>query len=139
MRPGGLGSAANNQAGATVAALAVVNAVGDVFSLEGEPLSGGSLRPGPPGFEPAALENTTLVVIATDAHLGRNDLVRLNVRAHDAIGACVRPGHTRYDGDVAFAVSCGELETDLDVVGEAAFLAVGDAIEAAVRATEEEG
>jgi hypothetical protein len=31
------------------------------------------------------------------------------------------------------------VEDDLDAVGEAAFLAVGDAIEAAVRATEEEG
>ena len=139
MRPGGLGSAASTAGSCTVGALAVVNSVGDVFSLEGEPLTGGPMRPGSPGFEPAVLENTTLVVMATDASLSRNDLMRLNVRAHDAIGACVRPGHTRYDGDVAFAVSCGEVEDDLDAVGEAAFLAVGDAIEAAVRATEEEG
>ena len=76
--------------------------------------------------------------MATDARLSRTDLMRLNVRAHDAIGACVRPGHTRYDGDVAFAVSCGEVEADLDALGEAAFLAVGDAIEAALRATEED-
>ena len=139
MRPGGLGSAASTSGSSIVGALAVVNSVGDVFSLEGEPLTGGPLRPGPPGFEPALGENTILVVMATDARLSRNDLMRLNVRAHDAIGACVRPGHTRYDGDVAFAVSCGEVDDDLDAVGEAAFLAVGDAIGAAVLATEEEG
>ena len=139
MRPGGLGSSTSSAGDASVAALTVVNAVGDVFSLEGEPLSGGPLRPEPPAFEPAVLGHTTLVVVATDARLDRNDLMRLNVRAHDAIGACIRPGHTRYDGDVAFAVSCGEIEADLDAVGEAAFLAVGDAIAAALRATEEEG
>ena len=81
------------------------------------------------------------MVVATDAHVNRNDLTRLAVRAQDAVAACIRPGHTRYDGDVAFAVSCGGAEADLDAVGEAAFVAVGDAIAAAVRmaATEEEG
>ncbi|MDH3605363.1 MAG: P1 family peptidase [Acidimicrobiia bacterium] len=140
MRPGGVGSAAVPAGDATVGALAAVNAVGDVFTLEGEPLTGGPVRPGPPAGPPAPLENTTLVVVATDARIERNDLLRLAVRAQDALAACIRPGHTRYDGDVAFAVSCGETEADLDTMGEAAFVAVGEAIEAAVRsaATEEE-
>lgn len=140
-RPGGLGSASIRSGEATVGALAVVNAVGDVFTLEGESLTGGSLRSGPPGTHPAPLENTTLVVVATDARIERNDLLRLAVRAQDAVAACIRPGHTRYDGDVAFAVSCGEAEADLDAVGEAAFAVVGDAIEAALRLadSEEEG
>lgn len=141
LRRGGLGSASVQSDNATVGALAVVNAVGDVFTLEGEPLTGGPLRPGPPIGPPAPLANTTLVVVATDARIERNDLMRLAVRAQDALAACIRPGHTRYDGDVAFAVSCGEAEADLDAVGEAAFVAVGDAIEAALRSatTEEEG
>jgi L-aminopeptidase/D-esterase-like protein len=141
LRKGGLGSAAATVEGATVAALTVVNAVGDVFTLEGKALTGGSLRPGPPAGPPAPLENTTLVVVATDAHINRNDLTRLAVRAQDAVAACIRPGHTRYDGDVAFAVSCGHAEADLDAVGEAAFVAVGDAIAAALQmaGTEEEG
>src|SRR5690554_5182242 len=41
-RPGGLGSALVRRDGFRVGALAVVNAVGDVFTLEGEPLTGGS-------------------------------------------------------------------------------------------------
>ncbi|MGI9608887.1 MAG: P1 family peptidase [Acidimicrobiia bacterium] len=132
-QPGGLGSASIGSGQATVGALAVVNAVGDVFTLEGESLTGGSPRSSPPGIHPAPLENTTLVVVATDARIERNDLLRLAVRAQDAVAACIRPGHTRYDGDVAFAVSCGEAEADLDALGEAAFAAVGDAIEAALR------
>ncbi len=138
-RPGGLGSAVETVEGATVGALAVVNAVGDVFTLDAEPLTGGPTRPGPPAGPPAPLENTTLVVVATDMAINRNDLTRLAVRAQDAVAACIRPGHTRYDGDVAFAVSCGEAEADLDAVGEAAFVAVGEAIAAAVTTAGEEG
>lgn len=136
VRKGGLGSASIEIGDAVVGALAVVNAVGDVFTLEGEALTGGSLvpplHPSPP--PQAELANTVLVVVATDADLPRTELTRLNVRAHDAIGACIRPGHTRYDGDAAFAVSCGRAEAPLDAVGEAAFLVVGRAIEAAIRA-----
>jgi L-aminopeptidase/D-esterase-like protein len=135
--PGGVGSASMTVGPAVVGALAVVNAVGDVFTLEGAALTGGSLRPGPPAGPPAPPENTTLVVVATDARIERSDLLRLSIRAQDAVAACIRPGHTRYDGDVAFAVSCGEVPADLDALGEAAFVTVGDAIAAALTAKEE--
>ncbi len=131
---GGLGSACSSAADALVGALVVVNAVGDVFTLEGEPLTGGSPIGGPPAAIPDAATNTTLVVVATDARLGRNDLVRVAVRSQDAVAACIRPGHTRYDGDAAFAVSCGDVEASVDLVGEAAFVATGRAIEGAMQA-----
>lgn len=134
VRPGGLGSAAKTVGGATVGALAVVNAIGDVFSLEGEPLTGGDPVPGPPGLVPSALTNTTLVVVATDAGLDRLTLGRLIVRSHDALAACIRPVHTRYDGDAVFAVSAGEAESDVDAIGEAVFEVTGRAIENAVGA-----
>lgn len=132
VRPGGLGSAAVDVAGTTVAALAVVNAIGDVFSLEGEPLTGGPPVPGPPPSLPLPPANTTLLVVATDALLTRDQLTRMTVRAHDALGACIRPAHTRFDGDACFAVSCGAREADLDHVAEATFEAVGRAIQTAV-------
>jgi L-aminopeptidase/D-esterase-like protein len=78
------------------------------------------------------LEQTTLVALATDAAASRTDLMRIAVRAHDALAVCLRPSHTRYDGDAVFAVSCGTRETDLDALGEGAFRAVGRAIEQAV-------
>ncbi len=132
-RKGGLGSAALGLGEAVIGALAVVNAVGDVFTLEGEPLTGG---PPVPALGAEAVEagtNTTLVVVATDAALDRVSLQRLCVRAHDALGVCLRPGHTRYDGDAVFAVSCGGRSADPDLIGEAAFTVVGRAVEAAVR------
>ncbi|MBU1228095.1 MAG: P1 family peptidase [Actinobacteria bacterium] len=133
LRKGGVGSASLHLGEAVVGALAVVNAVGDVFTLDGESLTGGGLVPGPPPFAPAPLESTTLVVLATDGAFGRSALQRLLVRAHDALAVCLRPGHTRYDGDAVFAVSCGDRSVDPDAAGEAAFSVVGRAIEAAIR------
>lgn len=130
--PGGLGSVAVHVEGATVGALVAVNALGDAFSLEGEPLTGGPAIPGPLSL-PGLVENTTLAVVATDAGLTRDGLTRLAVRGQDAYAACLRPAHTRYDGDTCFAVSCGQVEASIDDVAEAAFVAVGRAIEAAVR------
>ncbi|HEY6629470.1 MAG TPA: P1 family peptidase, partial [Acidimicrobiia bacterium] len=66
MRPGGLGSAVRHVGDATVGVLVVVNAVGDVFTLAGDPLTGGPHEPGPPVLPESTMTNTTLVVVATD-------------------------------------------------------------------------
>lgn len=132
-RKGGVGSHSITVGDATVGALVVLNAVGDVFTLEGEPLTGGDHVPSAPAAIPSPLENTTLAVVATDAILDRSALQRLAVQAHAAMAACLRPAHTRYDGDVAFAVSCGERVADFDAIGAATFAAVGRSIEAAIR------
>ena len=133
-RPGGLGSATRRAGDATVGVLVVLNAVGDVFSLEGESLTGGEHEPGPPNLTPEAFTNTTLVVVATDARLSRLQLFRLVVRAHDALAACLRPVHTEFDGDVVFAASVGDVDAEVHTLAEAAFGATGRAIEKAVRA-----
>ncbi|MEM7142691.1 MAG: P1 family peptidase [Actinomycetota bacterium] len=120
--------------GATVGALVVANPVGDVFSLEGDSLTGG---PPVPSLHPAqefgARQNTTLAAIATDARLDRPSLLRLLVRVHDAYGATLRPAHTRWDGDAAVAVSCGDVDVHPDAVNEAAFIAMARAIESVFR------
>lgn len=109
------------------------NAVGDVFTVEGESLTGGDAEPGPPALLPESFTNTTLMLIATDARLTRSELSRLVVRAHDALAVCMRPAHTRLDGDIAFAVSCGSVEAEVEVLAEAAFGATAAALENAVR------
>lgn len=131
-RPGGIGSAAVTVGDAVVGALVVLNATGDVFGLDGTSLTGGPHETLPPGTPPAPGTATSLIVVATDGDLTRSGLTRLAVRAHDALGACVRPSHTRYDGDAAFAVSCGTVAADLDALAEGAFVAVGHAIACAV-------
>lgn len=134
-QPGGLGSALRMAGDASVGALVVLNAVGDVFTVEGESLTGGDPEPGPPNLTPEAFTNTTLVVIATDARLSRLQLFRLVVRAHDALAACLRPVHTDFDGDVVFAASVGSKTAEVHTLAEASFGATAAAIEKAVRAS----
>ena len=131
--PGGIGSAAVDVDGVTVGALVAVNALGDVFSLEGEPLTDGPHAADLMAIPPPVGENTTLAIVTTDAAIGRAELTRLAVRSQDAFSACLRPAHTRFDGDTVFAVSCGDRSGLVDNIAEGAFEAVGRAIEAAVR------
>ena len=133
---GGIGSAAVRIGDVTVAALVAVNALGDVFSLEGAPLTGGPAVAKPLAIPPVANQNTTLGVVATDAALTRDQLSRLLVRAHDAYGACIRPAHTSFDGDMCFAVSAGTQAGELHNLAEAAFEAVGRAIANAIVASQ---
>ncbi|MCZ6631498.1 MAG: peptidase S58 family protein, partial [Actinobacteria bacterium] len=52
---------------------------------------------------------------------------------HDALAGRMRPAHTRLDGDIAFAVSCGSVDAEVEVLAEAAFGATASALENAVR------
>ncbi len=130
----GIGSASRRAGLATVGALVVLNAVGDVYLPDGSSPSGGDGALTPPVW--AATDsvpfdaNTTLIVVATDAPGAEVD--RMAVRAQDALAVAVRPAHTRYDGDVAIAVSLhGDgPEADQDLLQEAAFHATLDAIAA---------
>ena len=128
----GIGSAATKVGDATVGVLVVLNAVGDVYSLDGERLTGSDTdrvdgQPGIFGF------NTTLIAVATDAFVeDRNELRRMAVRAHDALGATIRPAHTRYDGDVAWIVATPGIAADIDGLAEATFESVARAVIRAV-------
>lgn len=131
---GGLGSAsAVTQNGVRVAALAVVNAVGSVtvgdgpwfwaapFEINGE--FGG--RGPPPSFTPdmlamrikggdaaTSVENTTLVVVVTDAELTRPQAKRLAMIAQTGFARAIYPVHAPLDGDVVFAAATGEKPID---------------------------
>lgn len=135
MQPGGLGSSLVTVDEVGVGAIVVLNPIGDVFTVEGVPLTGGPHVAGAPNLIPSDLTNTTLVVLATDAGLSRVDLGRLIVRSHDALAACLRPAHTRYDGDAVFAASVGPSSAGLDALAEAAFEVTAAAIENAIRSS----
>jgi L-aminopeptidase/D-esterase-like protein len=128
----GIGSASATVGDVSVGALVVLNAVGDVYSLDGRRLTGSdegdaSTYDGPPGH------NTTLIAVATDADISdRNELRRFGVRAHDGLAATVRPAHTRYDGDTVFVVSTAKVPADVDLISEAVFDVVTRAILRAV-------
>ena len=131
---GGLGSAsAQTEGGVTVGALAVVNAVGSAtvgdgpwfwaapfetaneFGGRGLPsaFTADMLRARLKGGPAAAFsENTTLVVVATDAVLTKPQAKRLAMIAHTGMARAIYPVHAPTDGDVVFAAATGKKPVD---------------------------
>ncbi len=151
---GGLGSAAVRLPnGLTVAALAAVNAVGDVIDpMTGQVVAGvrtadgksladarmllrdGSLLKAP---VPRAAENTTIAVVATNARLTKTEANRMALMADAGLARAISPSHTVGDGDTVFALATGRWagEADASIVGALAAEALAEAIvRAAARA-----
>lgn len=83
-------------------------------------------------------QNTTLVVIATNANLSKQQLYLVCGRAHDGMARAVVPVHTRFDGDAVYAVSTGEVPLkNVDLIGNAAALVTEMAIRNGVRSAPE--
>lgn len=150
---GGLGSASfGTAAGLIVAALAVVNAYGNVCDpATGQVLAGarrvdergrfaGFLDPVEVIADSARPEfagtNTTLVVVATNGRLTKSQATKVAQMAHAGLARAIRPVHTGLDGDVVFALSCGEVPTNSDAVGALAADVTAGAIINAVLAAE---
>ena len=132
--PGGLGVASTSVDGACVAALAVVNAVGDIVDGDGSVIAGSTSTEDPFPESPfAEHEDTTLVALVTDARASKLDCYLLAQSAHDGLARAIRPAHTRYDGDLSIAVATGSTDANLDRLRAAAADVVADAIRSAWR------
>ncbi len=147
---GGLGSACVDMGdGLLVAALMVVNAVGDVVDERGEIIGGLRQSPDGPGFagmlnlmramahQPlsasADRESTVIGVVATNARLTKEQVNKVAQMAQDGVAQAVRPAHTLFDGDTLFALATGQITADVSAVGAFAAEAVAQAIRDAVR------
>ena len=130
---GGLGSASRRRGSVVVGAVAAVNALGRIVDADGTPIA---VNRGDPDAESSMwpIQNTTLVCVATNARLSAPHALRLTYAAHDGLAQAVRPAHTHWDGDVAFALATGEVEADWTRLPELAADAVADAIRRGVRA-----
>jgi L-aminopeptidase/D-esterase-like protein len=139
-------------AGVRVAALVAVNAFGDVRDPESGKLVAGArlsaagtdladtvrcMKQGAKagfGAPPARnRENTTLVVVATNARLNKLKATKLAQLANIGTARAISPPFTDFDGDLAIALSLGEEEAEVDLLGVAAAEAVTQAILRAVR------
>jgi len=133
--PGGLGSASTRVGDATVGALAVVNAVGDVIASDGSMLAGSQAPPGTEAFSetrPFEAGNTTLVAVVTDARLSKGECHLVAQSGHLGMAHAIHPSHTRHDGDLVIACATGAVDAHLDRLRVAATEVVADAIRAAV-------
>lgn len=142
---GGFGLAAASHGALRVFAAAAVNAVGDIVDADGQILAGAEkpqggwraadnrFRLAPQQPEAYSLENTTLVVVATNARLDKISTYRLAQRAHDGMAQAIRPIHTSHDGDTAFALATGAVDAPFDWVANIAADLVAEAIRNAAR------
>lgn len=145
----GLGSACIDGArGVKVAALVVVNALGNIV----DPSSGRALagcRESEQGREildaEAQMEhlpeltgfsqpNATVVgCVAANVRLSKTQLTKVAQMSHDGLARTIYPAHTMLDGDTMFALSCGPLEgIDLTILGALAARATARAVVKAV-------
>lgn len=130
---GGLGQAALHlPGGVVVAALAAVNAVGDIVDpLHSQIVAGARDESGtrfanaleclgedPDNYlfrPPAPGQNTTLGLVATNARLTKPDGAKLAMMAQDGLARTIWPAHTMFDGDTVFSLATGAVESELDV------------------------
>jgi L-aminopeptidase/D-esterase-like protein len=77
--------------------------------------------------------NTTLAVVATNARLTKVGATKLAQLAGLGMARTIYPVNTMFDGDIVFALSKGEVEADIDVLGVMAADAVVQAIVRAVK------
>ena len=137
---GGVGtSSIQGPNGLIVGALVVVNAFGDVL----DPVSNQILAGARKSKESAELTNssewmkkgvtrgqfgkisrsdsdvfnTTLGVVATNAHLTKKELLQAAQIAHSGLAKMISPLHTTFDGDLIFAISYGKKKGDVNTIG----------------------
>jgi L-aminopeptidase/D-esterase-like protein len=98
-------------------------------------IAGSSAEPSVGGFPDPPLgpgENTTLVVVVTDARCSKVECRLLAESAHDGLARSLRPAATRYDGDIAFGLSTGVVDAQLDRLRMAAVDVVAEAVRGSV-------
>jgi L-aminopeptidase/D-esterase-like protein len=146
----GLGTASQEIGGGIlVAALVVVNAVGDVVDRKTGKIVAGPRHQQNKGFlstvellkqayseQDSLPSNTTLGVVATNASLNKEQVNKLAQMAQDGIARAINPCHTMHDGDTIFALSLGEKTGDITALGSVAAEVVADAIVRAVEQAE---
>ena len=146
---GGIGSFAIALGDLVVGAIVAVNALGEVVNPDnGEILAGihndveeGSLAS--PAFVSSLdvlfmeqtdsffHQNTTIGCIATNAKLSKAEVNKVAQMAHDGLAKTIRPVHTPFDGDTLFALSTGDVQSRVEVVGA---LAVEVIVQSVIRA-----
>lgn len=147
-------AAARTGRGATVAALAVVNAFGDIVGADGSLLAGARDEDGavistaarigsmaePPDWTKIEERNTTLVCVITDAALDKSACSRVARMASGGVARAIDPVFSDVDGDVAFCLASGEPAQAVDrfaaiAIGTVAAHVSAAAIRDSVRAT----
>ena len=141
----GIGSYAIEIGELRIGALAL-NALGDVYDWKNGEKIAGLLSEDKTGFrsteelmkgsirkvENKFAGNTTLAAVITNAAFQKAQLCKIAGMAQNGYARSIRPVHTSADGDSIYALSAGNVEADMDLVGVLAAEVVSEAIKRAV-------
>jgi L-aminopeptidase/D-esterase-like protein len=132
--------------GVLVSSLVVVNALGDVRDPDTGKIVAGARKARDSREFANTVEamkrgaigtfirsNTTLGVVATNAKLTKVQATKLAQFASLGMARTIYPVNTMFDGDTVFALSVGDRQTDINILGVAAAEALAEAILRAVR------
>lgn len=134
-----------------VGALVVTNALGNIYDVGSGKTIAGVRGDGARFLEfeeiisdypqtTAPQANTTIGVVATNAGLSHEQLIKVAQMAHDGLAMSVRPVHMSRDGDTIFAASTAriprtrEREGIVDIIGYTAVRCVAKAVVRSVKA-----
>ena len=138
----GIGSYAVRLGQLEVGAVVALNALGDVFDWRTGREAAGMLTPGRDGFLSTEGEmyrsskvvknkfvgNTTIGAVVTNARFDKTAMNKIAAMAQNGMVRAIRPVNTTADGDSLYALSVGDVEADLDLVGTLAAQVVAEAI-----------
>ena len=145
----GLGMYAVELGQLKVAAIVVVNALGDVFDSETNKQIAGLLNEdGSFGNSKEELYklskrtdmftgNTTIGAIITNGAFSKTEMSKIASMTRNAYARCIDPVGTMADGDTIYAASIGSVEADINVVGTLAAEVMAKAIVNAIKYSNE--
>lgn len=143
----GLGTYAVQIGDLKVGAVVAVNALGDVFDYDSGSKIAGLLNKELNGFESAQdamyrlykpganlfVENTTIGAVITNGRFNKTEMNKISAMCHNGYARTINPVNTTADGDSLYAMSTGDVEANLDMVGTLGAMVVGRAVNNAVR------
>jgi len=147
----GVGMASMQVGEVIIAALMIVNAVGDIVDWKTGKVIAGARRPDGRGFasipemlrtnpprsaraaitpEDPIFQSTTIGLVATNAEFNKTEMTKIAMMANCGAARCINPYHTPGDGDTLFAASTRRVKSDLSlsVIGSLAAEVVSEAV-----------
>ena len=145
----GLGIYAVEVGDIKIAALVVVNALGDVYDERNGQKIAGLLTADRKNFADSRSElyklttqtdlfnreNTTIGMIITNADFDKTQLTKIASMTRNAYARSIKPVGTLADGDTIYAASVGNVSADLNMIGTLASEVMSEAIRRAVESS----
>lgn len=139
----GLGMYAVQLGELKVGAVVAVNACGDIIDFESGEIIAGLLSDDKKSFRDSEKTlydmaempsgNTTIGVVITNGKFTKAEMTKIAQMAQDGYSRSIRPVHTTMDGDTVYAMSVGDVSSNVDLVGTLAARVMAAAIRNAVK------